>query len=533
MLFSVTDIAKSFGPHDVFSNLSFRVDEGQKIALVGENGVGKSTLLKCIAGIEEVDAGTIDIADGRRIAYLPQEISIEDSRTTKEYVQSSAQGQFEEHKVFALMDGFGLSQHVWVTPLQKLSGGQKSKVLFLRFLLEDADVYLLDEPTNNLDMKALLWLEAYLSQTKKSMLIISHDVYFLKRVANRVIELTGEDGISSSRGSYADYLERKDKHFLQQMQAYKEYRKKMTQLEKTSRSIQDKQKDIDTHETSDSDKYTSGFQKDRATSGMSQSQVLKKKMEQIEIVEKPFEEDVYEIEIQSKYLETDLSIRLKDVVAGYKHAHNKRGSLAIGPFSTTLTPGKRICIMGGNGEGKTTLIKTILGDLNPLEGTIDISENIIFGDLLQQQERAERSKTVIEFMMSETHCNEERARHILKKYHLPENIFYAKIEGLSSGTRARLLIACFAVLGVNTLVLDEPTNHLDIEGVRAIVQMLDSYKGIVIIISHNRWFLEQVRIDEYFSLKDGTLERIADIEKYITDAKAESAKMVKKIARLV
>ncbi|MDI9325279.1 MAG: ABC-F family ATP-binding cassette domain-containing protein [Alphaproteobacteria bacterium] len=533
MLFSVTDMAKSFGPREVLAKISFKVDEGHKIAVVGENGVGKSTLLKCIIGIEDIDNGEIIIADGKKIAYLPQEIPLEDNRTVEEYIQDSKHGLFEKHKIFPFMDGFGLFEEIYTVNLQKLSGGQKSKVLFIKFLLENADVYLLDEPTNNLDMKSLLWIEEYLAQEKKSMLIISHDLYFLKKVANRVLEINGLEGAEFSRGSYADYLERKEKKYLEELQAYKDYQKKFTQLKKLRRIVQNRQQMIDNIDGETCEIKSADLIREAISREMHISRVLKKRMEMLEVAEKPFEEELYVIEIHPKNLEKNPSISLKDVVAGYKVSHNKKGTLRIGPFSANLTPGKRICIMGGNGEGKTTLVKTILGVLSPLDGELKVSENIVFGDLLQQQERAERSKTVIEFVTSQTDLNKERVHHMIKKYHLPEGVFNAKIEGLSSGTRARLLLACFASIGVNTLILDEPTNNLDISGVRAIVQMLDSYKGIVIIISHNRWFLEQVRIDEYFSLEEGTLTRIEDIQQYITSAQIETEKMIKRISRLV
>ena len=531
MLITIKEISKQFDEHEVYHKFSLTIDEGHKIAVVGNNGVGKSTLLKMIGGIIDPDSGEIIFAKGKSVAYLPQEIPLGDHRTAKEYIQASVDGPFVDHLVFALFDGLGLSHEMYEKNLQEMSGGQRTKVLLTRFLLEKADVLMLDEPTNNLDMHSLIWLETFLKESKKAMMIISHDLYFLNNVANRVLEIKASDDFEVSRGSYGDYLERQKKEFERKMAVYKQYTRKVRELEGRVEDIQAKNEKIEKYEAKDNDKSSAGYNKDRATAALHDASKVLKVIDRLGEVEKPYEEEPFVIEIHPKNTESDLKIEAKDMVAGY--TEGKKATLEVGTLTTELNLGDRLCFMGGNGEGKTTVLKTLIGQLPALKGSVHASEGIIIGDLLQQQERADRSKTALEFFMSEAKAGKEKGMHMMKKYGMSENIFNHSIAGLSSGTRARLLLAVFATLGVNVLVLDEPTNHLDVDAVQALNDMLVSYAGIVVLVSHNRWFLERVQVKEYYEVQNGKIERIQNLEKYLEEAKKKAEYMVRRLKRIV
>ena len=187
MLVSVQSLEKRYGSETVFSNISFTIDEGHRIALVGKNGAGKSTIMKIIAGREEPDSGSVVITKGKSVAYVPQEVKLDDPRTGVEYIRSDT--DIPPHMFVPVLNGLGLSEDIANRKLTEMSGGQQSKILLTRFLLEPSDVLLLDEPTNNLDIPSLLWIEKYLVSSKKAMIIISHDVVFLDTVATRVISL--------------------------------------------------------------------------------------------------------------------------------------------------------------------------------------------------------------------------------------------------------------------------------------------------------------------------------------------------------
>ncbi len=524
MILSINSIEKQYGTHTLFKNISLTVDEGHKVALVGRNGVGKSTLLKIIAGEVEQDSGTVQIAKGKTVSYLSQEIDINEKRTPIEFIQDFKDGDIPEHLIYMVFDGLGISQKDAAKSIEYLSGGQKTKILLTRLLLGKADLFLFDEPTNNLDVPSLIWLEKFLSQSKKSMIIVSHDITFLNNVANRVFEL--EDGVcSESRGTYKDYLERKEKEIRRKTEEYKLQQLEIQKLEGKIVDAGSNKKEVEQFKAKDKDKFASGFKAQKAESSMGNIRSVKRKLEKMERVEKPFEDDEFAIEIFPKNMDSDLSIEIDELLAGYKDG------ISVGPFSLSLKLGSKICIMGMNGSGKTTLLKTITGEKKPISGSIDITKGITFGDFMQQHERVNRDKTVIDFFMKETKLTDERAYNILKKFGISEETFNQKTGGLSAGTRARLLFAVISALGVNVLILDEPTNHLDIEAVEALKELLKVYPGIVILVSHNRWFLENIKINNFYEVTEGKVEKISDMEVYLKESEKRANLIINRLKR--
>ena len=278
MLASIKGIYKQYDSEILFSNISFVIEEGHKIALVGRNGIGKSTLMKIIAGIEKPDNGSVTLSDGRTLAYLPQEIPIEETKTGIEYIQAGT--DFMPHQFLPILQGLGVKEEVLDQPVNTMSGGQQTKILLTRFLLQPADILLLDEPTNNLDIPSLLWLELFLAESKKSMLIVSHDLVFLDVVANRVFELSGA-GIKCERGTYTNYLDRKKKELEKQRRDYKTYKEKVEQLEGNIKTLQTKHENMEDVEHSDNDKQMRDFKIGSAEKRQSGVSVIKNSLKKI------------------------------------------------------------------------------------------------------------------------------------------------------------------------------------------------------------------------------------------------------------
>ena len=522
MLLSVQSLEKRYESGTVFSGVTFTLEEGHRIALVGKNGVGKSTILKIVAGMKNPDTGSVTVTKGKRIAHLPQEVRREDKRTGEEYL---VEASLLPHQYIPVLEGLGVSQETVTQPLVHMSGGQQTKILLARFLLEPSDILLLDEPTNNLDIPSLLWLESFLASSKKAMIVISHDLVFLNKVANRVFELR-DGGLTIERGTYGDYIERKKKEVARKMKEYRLYRQKIAQLEQVKQDLQEKGGKIDAKQSSDSDKQAADWRIDRASRGQKGVKVLKRRIERMEKVEKPVEDEPFVLKIPVRG-KGDVEVKTTDLFVGYDDKKS------VGPLTLTIKQGDKLCFMGQNGVGKSTLLKTLVGALDPVEGSVSMTEGVVFGDLMQQHERINARKPVLAFFTEQARCTEERGMHLLKQAGFTDQMVLQNVLDLSSGMRARLLFSIFVVQGVSVLVLDEPTNHLDIEGVAALKELLKEYTGSVLLVSHNRWFFEELQIDLFYKIEDGGVTRIQDFEGYVQEAQARAEVMVKRLRRVL
>ena len=525
MLLSVRSLRKQYGSRTVFEDISFTVDDGHKIALVGKNGAGKSTLLRILAGVESPDSGSVTVAKGRVCAYAPQEVPQKDAQKTGDAYLREETG-LKEHRFIPVLDGLGVAHDAVNGKIGDMSGGQQAKTLLAAFLLRPADLLLMDEPTNNLDIPSLVWLETFLASLKKSMIIVSHDLVFLNNVTNRVFEMK-DGGLASERGTYGDYLERKKREHNRQMRQYREYEEKRRQLEKDHADLRQKGERIDAVQASDRDKFAAGVNRDRASGGQRRVRSLERQIRRLGDVEKPYEEDAFAIDLRARETDGDIEVSAEEVTFGYP------GGLSVGPVSLTVKEGDRLCFMGANGAGKSTLLKTMTGDLPPISGSVSRTDGVRIGDFMQQHERADRGAEAAAFFRDQTGCDSERATHALKKIGFSDHMLHRTVGGLSPGMRARLLLAVFADLGVNMLVLDEPTNHLDAEAVFAVRDLLKTYQGIVLLVSHNRWFLKNIRIDRHFDIGDGGVRRIDDFDDYLQQAGERASRMTARLRRVV
>ncbi len=525
MLIEVKNLSKEYNKEKIFSDISFTVEDGHKIAFAGENGAGKSTILKIITGLEEPTTGSVAFSKNTKVGYLPQEISGDIDLPVIDYIKNSLDKELKDHLIYKFLDGLNFAKDSISNNVGSLSGGQQTKVLLTILLLGDSNVLLLDEPTNNLDIPSILWLEKYLNKTKKAIIVVSHDVYFLQNVTDRFFNLNKtEKKFIYNRGSYAEYIRQKFKEDEKKLKEFQREEKKCeevkAQIEKYKKQTEEVKKN---YKHSDNDKQAKGFHKNQSSTSMKHLGILEKKLEALRKSTKPFEDKLFDIRIYPKNT-VNADIDLIGVSCAIEN-------FSLKPLDLKIDFAKRICITGENGSGKSVLLKTITKDVKPKAGEVDVSSGVCFGDLMQKHERADRDKSVYDLISDETKISGEKIYHIISKYKLSEDIIDRKMGDLSSGTRARILFAIFAILGVNVLILDEPTNHLDREAVNALIELLKTYKGTVILVSHNRWFLEKVEIDKYFKVENGEFENIKDFDLYIKEFDKKADSIIKTISK--
>jgi len=552
-------IQKSYGTLTVLENVSFSLTRGQKVALVGDNGVGKTTILKIIAGILEPDSGEIDLAKNTCIGYLPQDTSLVGNETIGMYLRhftgidvikremetlslhlddkamaddyGDAVEQYErlggytfEHRINVMLAGFGLDE-TWINhSLSNLSSGQKSKVVLAGILLKGVDLLLLDEPTNNLDLPALIWLEDFLRKSDATCIIVSHDRRFLDRVVRKIFEIDRNTRVLNiSGGTYSDYLTMAAKRVSRQRE---EYRLQQEEIERLSDQVR-QQRAASTKgsnwQGSDNDKFLRGFKRDRAGGSGRKAKVIEKRIDQMEKVERPVERNPFEIPLNAEVGSGTLDVRLIDLVAGYSDG------FIIGPLSLDLRYGSRVGIIGLNGTGKSTLLKTITSQLAVRGGVIEIGSGVKIGNMMQEHESLPRNQSLLEFFKERVGLKDNEVYNLLVKFGLDQGQVKQPISTLSPGGRARLLLALFSAQSVNMLVLDEPTNHLDIEALEALEETIEAYRGTILLVSHDRYFLEKARLDYIYVLSEGILTRIPDYKSYVAKAEERATQLLKSL----
>lgn len=558
-MIKVNNISKTFEGKIILADVSFVLGKNQKAALVGLNGVGKSTLLKIIAGSEKADSGAVEIAENTRIGYLSQEIIFEERETIQGYLKKisgldkiesrmkeiearlsdpklleeygNLQSEFTrmegysfDHRAKIILEGFGLKDIDSNRSLLELSGGQKSKVALAGILLKGFDALLLDEPTNNLDLPALIWLEQYINKITASCLIISHDRRFLDNVVSKVFEIDWHSRkINSYTGGYSDYIKYKEKEFLKQIQAYELQQEEIKKLTKATRDYKDWAKKGAKQTTSDHDKFIQGFRREQSSKLAGRAKSIEKRLEQMDKLELPKERPPLVIPLEANDSEAGHIISLDNVIVDYA------SGFRLGPINLEIPYGDRVGILGSNGSGKSSLLKVITGYQKLTSGTIDIGSSLIIGDLMQEHENLPKGDILVEFLIKKAKINEEDCYRILTKFGFEPSEIRKKIGDLSPGGRARLLLALFSVRSVNVLILDEPTNHLDLEVVTALEEMLKTYTGTIIVVSHDRYFLNKARLNRTYVMDKGNLTPVSNYEEYASSVTKPMKVLLKRI----
>lgn len=560
-MLTLKNIRKTFGTRRVLDKVSFSLGAGQKVALVGQNGVGKSTLLRIVAGEESFEKGERQVSKRALIGYLSQESIAQSEETLLAYLRRMAGleeiergmkileprlekpealekyealeteyrrlgGYDFERKVRGMLEGLFLS-HVGLDVLvATLSGGEKRKAALAAVLLRGVDLLLLDEPTNNLDLPALLWLERYLSRSSATCLIASHDRRFLDNVVDKVIEIDWyRRDVTMYTGGWSDFAEMKAHAIRQHKEAYRMQEEERSRL---LSSMEQKREWVERTKESiapDRDKLTSNYKKERAAKKFSTSaKVLEDREKRLRGVERPLERTPISIVLDPKKSEEENMIVCKDVIFGYEEGFRSEPVMLKVPFGT------RLGILGTNGAGKSTLLKTLSGEIAPLGGEMIRGSALVFGNLLQEHEDIPQKETLSGLFKKrlDMYDKDEVLMH-LTRFQFSPDVIDDKIETLSPGERVRFILALLSAKGANVLVLDEPTNHLDLEAIEALEEALENYPGTLLLVTHDRRFLERVRLDRLLLLENGVLTSVESYEAYAAKLLPQTERVLKRL----
>jgi ATP-binding cassette subfamily F protein 3 len=515
MLFRLAEVSKSYGAQEVLRSLSFQVNPGEHVGLVGRNGAGKTTLLRLIAGTESPDKGTIERMRGFRYGVLAQHVEFSDDTTVIDaalevfaelqqleakmrdlehamtetsgseldrvmHDYSEAQHAYEHAGGFtfharaeAVLQGLGFGKADFSKPAPALSGGEKNRLGLARMLLLEPDILLLDEPTNHLDVQAVEWLEDFLSEYKSAYIIISHDRFFLDHTVNRILDLENKQ-IVSYNGNYSKYLELREERQAQQQKAYEQQQEMIARTEDFIR-------------------------RNLAGQKTKQAKSRRNLLARLERLESVTNQDTAKFNLKPVTRTGDLVLILDKVAVGFPTR-----TLAQ-DITLTLRRSERLGIIGANGTGKTTLLRTILGEMQPLAGESRWGAGVNVGYYDQRLLMIDERNTVLDELRTITASTvtDGELRSFLGRFLFSGDDVFKPVSVLSGGEKGRLALAKLIYSRVNVLVLDEPTNHLDIASCEALEDALNDYDGTIITVSHDRYFLDRIATQILFFSPDG------------------------------
>lgn len=498
----VENIAKSFGIHEIFKDVSFMLDQGEKVGLVGVNGGGKTTLLRCLLAPETVDGGFIKFEPGLRIGYVQQgfqgigegtlwqflvnagkdilELRQKMAELEKQVASAKgdeldslladyarvsniyehADGYNYENRIKIVLHGLGFPENEWDKPAENFSGGQKTRILLAAALVKEPDLLILDEPTNHLDIRMTEWLEGYLRNFKGGVLIVSHDRFFLNNVVGRVLEMEGGH-LQNFKGNYDQYLAQKEIQMATMEAAYEAQQEYIARTEAYIR------------------RFKAGIKSKMARGRQSQ-------LNRLERVEGPERIEEFELRLPPAPESAERVLVLEELSVGYGE------NVLLKDINLVLRKGEKTALLGPNGAGKTTLLKTILGELSPVTGKAKIGNRVKIGYFSQSYERLDPNQTLLDNFLTEYGYTTEHTRSLLGGMLFHGDDVFKEIGTLSGGQKARLVLLKLVLDGANLLILDEPTNHLDIAAREAVEAALEAFDGTVLVVSHDRYFINEV-----------------------------------------
>ncbi|MCR5066801.1 MAG: ABC-F type ribosomal protection protein [Erysipelotrichaceae bacterium] len=500
MLLKLKNVAKQFSGEDLFSEANLEIKNNEKVAIIGRNGCGKTTLLRLITGEYEPDRGEVIRNGGLTLGYLSQKAFDDENMTVREAFDQMYQGLLEVKRemdgiaekleenydeklldryaylqqYFEMQDGynynqqqltlftrFGFSLDDLDRQISSFSGGQKTKIGFVKLLLTKPDILLLDEPTNHLDMQTIEWLEGYLKKYPKAIILVSHDRMFIDKVVSEVYEM--EFGrLNHYAGNYSSYVEQKKQQFLTQQSAYRHQQMEIKRLEEQIEKFR--------------------YKKNKAA--FAQSKI--KYLERMERIDKPrSDQRRLKLHFESSVRGGNQVLTVEDLTIGY--------DIPLCTVSFQLTNGQRLAIIGPNGLGKSTLVKTLMGQVEALGGDFMYGHQIQVAYFDQQLAQIDSTKTVLEELWDMYPEYDHTAiRKILGSFLFSADDVFKQCNVLSGGEKVRLALAKMMLSHANLLILDEPTNHLDIAGKEALEDALMDYDGTIIFVSHDRYFIKKL-----------------------------------------
>lgn len=524
------DIHKYYGTQHVLRGVSLEIFEDTVVGLIGKNGAGKTTLFKIISGTESFEKGELQMAKGRRVGVLDQIPEFEPGTTVYQVLDSAFIQLYElkntlnaltkkmvndnspqlikqygavlqeyevrggyniETSIKKVCNGIGIDNQMQTRLFSELSGGEKTRVNLARIILTDADILLLDEPTNHLDINAVEWLEEYLSTFNGTVVVISHDRYFLDKITEKTIEI--EDGIAVTyEGNYSKYAILKEQRRIEQLQHFEQEQKKIKQLEAAVKRMHDWANRADNPKL-----HKRAFSMEKRLDRIQKNATPKPRTERK--LSKAFKSDIFSgVEVLS----------IKGIQKSYE------GRVILDDINLLIKKGDRLVLLGNNGTGKTTLLKIIQGEVAPDAGMVRKGPSVKVAYLPQIVTFDEPELTILETVRRELITDEGSARNLLAGFLFTGEDVFKAVGNLSGGERSRLKLCLLMQKGVNLLILDEPTNHLDIASREWMEEVLDDFEGTILFVSHDRYFIRKFA-KSVCELEDGKLYTFdGDYEEY-------------------
>lgn len=541
-LITASDLAKSYGAVDIFSGITLSIPKDARIAIVGPNGIGKTTLLRILLGEEEPTSGNIARARSLKLGYLPQEAALESQHTLWDEClsaltellaievelrdlehQMSDPGQTDEAlarygkiqvifermggytyetRIRQILTGLGFEATDFKRPLPQLSGGQRTRAVLARLLLANPDLLILDEPTNHLDIRAVEWLEGYLSQWEGAVLIVSHDRYFLDRVVDHIWEMR-KDGLETYRGNYSAYIHQRQERWDILQKIY------LSEKERLEKELDYIKRNIAGQNTTQAKGKLRRLSREvEAIQNLGFAALQNKTWAEISAITNISEHTmgVEEVErrihslrppqnrpphlhlnLKANLRSGDLVLRTRDLAIGYP---DESRPLFTAP-DLLLKRGECAAIIGPNGAGKTTFLKTLLDQMPPLSGEVILGASLKIGYFAQAHEGLNPERTLVEEIDEVApHLLLAEVRDYLARFMFSGEDVFKKVGVLSGGERGRLALAKLSLANANLLLLDEPTNHLDIPAQEVLQEVLDDFKGTIMLVSHDRYLID-------------------------------------------
>ena len=506
MILSCQNISKAFVENQVLKNVSFHIEDHEKAAIVGINGAGKTTLLRIIVGEMTPDDGQVVLARDKTLGYLAQNSTVDTSHTIYEELLSvkadllrleekirecennmkHAEGDALENlmkqytslthafetgggylyrsELVGVLKGLGFTEDEFSKPVATLSGGQKTRVALGRLLLQNPDLIILDEPTNHLDMNSIAWLETYLLNYKGAVLIVSHDRYFLDRIAGKVIEID-QSKATTFMGNYSDYAVKKEQLRVAAWNAYMNQQREIKHQEEVIEKLK-------------------SFNREKS---IKRAESREKMLDKIEVIEKPSE-----VRTDMKLTLTPRILSGNDVLTVEHLAKSFDSHKLFTDVNFEIKRGEHVAIIGDNGSGKTTLLKILNGLVPADQGTFRLGSNVEIGYYDQEHHVLHSDKTLFEEISDDyPYLNNTQIRNVLAAFLFTGEDVFKRISDLSGGERGRVSLAKLVLSNANFLILDEPTNHLDIMSKEILEDALNGYEGTILYVSHDRYFINR------------------------------------------